>query len=85
MITRSSSREVRKRVPTFFCSLISRGTLPPKKGKRALLGDLVMRPMQFERGPAMGKRSSLGCLPLPSVTDPESRRFQLESSNWLRS
>ena len=40
---RSSSREVRIRVPTFFCFVyFTRGTLPPKKvGTRALLvGDL---------------------------------------------
>ena len=37
----SSSREVRIRVP-FFVVYSSRGTLPPKVGKRALLGDLVL-------------------------------------------
>ena len=37
--TRSSSREVRIRVPCFSVVYFSRGTL--KKGKRALLGDLV--------------------------------------------
>ena len=41
--TRSSSREVRLRVPDFFSVVcFSRETLPTKKvGKRALLGDLV--------------------------------------------
>ena len=41
--TRSSSREVRIRAPTFFFGVVyfSRGTLPQKKGKRALLGDLL--------------------------------------------
>ena len=34
-----SSREVRTRVPTLFCSLYP----PPKKGKRELLGDLAPR------------------------------------------
>ena len=38
--TRSSSREVRIRVPFFSVVYFSRGTLPPKKGKRELLGDL---------------------------------------------
>ena len=46
LLPRSSSREARIGVPTFFCSLFvsvvyfSRGNPPPKKGKRALLGDL---------------------------------------------
>ena len=35
---RSSSREVR--IPLFSVVYFSRGTSPPKKGKRALLGDL---------------------------------------------
>ena len=38
---RSSSREVRIRVPTFFCSLFWWGNPPPKKGKWALLRGLV--------------------------------------------
>ena len=37
--SRSSSREVKIRVPTFSV-VCFRGTLPKKKGKRALLGDL---------------------------------------------
>ena len=37
-LPRSSNREVRIRVPLVY---FSRGSLPPKKGKRALLGDLV--------------------------------------------
>ena len=42
---RSSRREVRIRVPTFFSVVyFSRGTQNPKKGsKRALLGNLVFR------------------------------------------
>ena len=40
--TRPSSRKDRVRVPDFFqVAYFSRGTLPPKKGQRALLGDLV--------------------------------------------
>ena len=39
-LTRSSSREDRKRVPTFFCSLLEQGNPPPKKGQRALLGPI---------------------------------------------
>ena len=41
-LTRSSSREVRRRVPDFSSVVyFSRGTPPPKKGERATLGDLV--------------------------------------------
>ena len=39
-IPRSSSREVRIRVSFFSVVYFSRGTLPPKTGKRALLGNL---------------------------------------------
>ena len=39
---KSSSREVRIKVPFFSVAYLSRGTLPQKKrGKPALLGDLV--------------------------------------------
>ena len=39
--TRSSSREVRIRVPFFSAVYLSRGTLPQKRnGKRALLDDI---------------------------------------------
>ena len=38
---RSYSREVRIRVPVFSVVYFSRGTLPQKREKRALLGDLV--------------------------------------------
>ena len=41
---RSSSREVRIRVPNLFCSLFQSGNPPAKKGKRARLGDLVTFP-----------------------------------------
>ena len=41
ILPRSSSPEVRIRVPFFSVVHFSRGTLPPKKGKRALLGDLA--------------------------------------------
>ena len=41
LCAKSSSREVRIRVSTFSVVYFSRGTLPPKRGKRALLGDLV--------------------------------------------
>ena len=41
--SRPSSREVRIRVPDFFSAVyLSRRTLRQKKGKRALLGDLVL-------------------------------------------
>ena len=40
--SRSSSREVRIRVPCFSVVYLSRGTLPPKKGNRTLLEDLGM-------------------------------------------
>ena len=41
-MSRSSRREVRIRIPDFASSVVyfSRETLPKKKGKRALLGDL---------------------------------------------
>ena len=41
LLYRSSSREVRIRVPTFLSVVdFSRGILPKKRVKRALLGDL---------------------------------------------
>ena len=59
LLARSSSREVRIRVPTFFSVVyLSRGTLPkktggepsPQKGNRALLGDLAK--LWVQDGPA---------------------------------
>ena len=56
---RSSSRELRIRVPTFSVVYFSRGTLPTKKGeRRALLGDLI--PFQAT---------------LPGLKGPAKRRF----------
>ena len=52
---RSSSREVRIRVPFFSLGYFSRGTLPPKKGREGhqFLGDLVYVPGKLDQIPGM--------------------------------
>ena len=48
----SSGREVRIWVPEFFSVVcFSRGTLPQKRGQRALLGDLETKPKETNRWP----------------------------------
>ena len=61
LFSRSSSREVRIREPFLFAVVyFSRGTLPKKAGKHALLGDLGVSPISF---------GSLTRISLPSEAD----------------
>ena len=57
--SRSSSSEIRIRVPTCLCFVcFSRVTLPPKKGKRALLGDLAF--VEWLQGTPQGNQQLVG-------------------------
>ena len=72
-LTRSSSREVRIRVPCVSVVYFSKGTLPQKRGKRALLGDLVeTNPFLAPTAPAL--LTSLSCRAAPAAPTAASLR-----------
>ena len=72
--TRSSSREARIRVPTLFCSLFSRGTLPQKKGPH--LSTAMACPQSLKRGNCSADRTVVLTFSLGAVLGMDTTRFR---------